>query len=157
METKSNKETLDLSNYKVIRPREFGYVSVTSRNGKKISIALLAGEAGVVSGTYIVFRVKDKSKLLPEFLYLWFVRQEFDRYARFHSWGSARETFDWDDMCKVKLPVPDIKIQEAIVTIYHALETSKRINEKLKNTIKPLCPVLMRGVVESFEPGAAQV
>lgn len=148
METKSNKERLDLSNYKIVRPREFGYVSVTSRNGEKISIAILDGEAGLVSSTYTVFRVKDTSFLLPEYLFLFFKRTEFDRYARFNSWGSARETFNWEDMCNVKLPIPDIKVQEAIVTIYHTLETRKRINEQLKNTIKPLCPVLMRGVVE---------
>jgi len=151
MDTRSQKERLDLSNYKVVRPREFGYVSVTSRNGGKISIALLDAQAGLVSSTYTVFRVKDISILLPEYLFLWFSRPEFDRYARFHSWGSARETFDWTDMCNVKLPIPDIKIQEAIVTIYHALETRKRINEQLKNSIKPLCPVLMRGVVERME------
>lgn len=151
METKSNKERLDLSNYKIVRPREFGYVSVTSRNGEKISIAILDGEAGLVSSTYTVFRVKDTSFLLPEYLFLFFKRTEFDRYARFNSWGSARETFDWVDMCNVKLPIPDIKVQEAIVTIYHTLETRKRINEQLKNTIKPLCPVLMRGVVESLK------
>lgn len=151
METKSNKDQLDLSNYKIVRPREFGYVSVTSRNGEKISIAILDEEAGLVSSTYTVFRVKDTSILLPEYLFLFFKRSEFDRYARFHSWGSARETFDWADMCNVKLPIPDIKVQEAIVTIYHTLETRKRINEQLKNTIKPLCPVLMKGVVESMK------
>lgn len=151
METKSNKDQLDLSNYKIVRPREFGYVSVTSRNGEKISIAILDGEAGLVSSTYTVFRVKDTSILLPEYLFLFFKRSEFDRYARFHSWGSARETFDWADMCNVKLPIPDKKVQEAIVTIYHTLETRKRINEQLKNTIKPLCPVLMKGVVESMK------
>ncbi|MEZ5106828.1 MAG: restriction endonuclease subunit S [Draconibacterium sp.] len=151
METKSNKERLDLSNYKIVRPREFGYVSVTSRNGEKISIALLDDEAGLVSSTYTVFKVKDITELLPEYLFLFFKRSEFDRYARFHSWGSARETFDWADMCNVKLPIPDIKVQEAIVTIYHTLETRKRINEQLKNTIKPLCPVLMRGVIEKLE------
>ncbi len=150
IETRSNKEQLNLSTYKVVRPREFGYVTVTSRNGGKISIALLDGEAGLVSSTYIVFRIKDYTKLLPEYLYLWFSRPEFDRYARFHSWGSARETFDWEDMCNVKLPIPDIKVQEAIVTIYHTLETRKRINEQLKNTIKPLCPVLMKGVFDSM-------
>ena len=101
----------------------------------------------MVCGTYSVFKVKDTTALLPEYLCLFFKRSEFDRYARFNSWCSASETFDWADMCNVKLPIPDIKVQEAIVTIYHTLETRKRINEQLKNTIKPLCPVLMRGVV----------
>jgi len=86
IETRSQKESLDLSNYKIVRPREFGYVSVTSRNGGKISIALLNEEPGLVSSTYIVFRVKDIKVILPEYLFLWFSRPEFDRYARFHSW-----------------------------------------------------------------------
>lgn len=149
--TKSNKSRLDLSKYKIVRPRQFGYVSVTSRNGEKISIAILDGEAGIVSSTYTVFEVIDFDELLPEYLYLYFQRTEFDRYARFNSWGSARETFDWADMCDVKLPIPSIEKQEAIVTIYHTLETRKRINEQLKESIKPLCPVLMKGVVESME------
>lgn len=149
--TKSNKSRLDLSKYKIVRPRQFGYVSVTSRNGEKISIAILDGEAGIVSSTYTVFEVIDFDELLPEYLYLYFQRTEFDRYARFNSWGSARETFDWADMCDVKLPIPSIEKQEAIVTIYHTLETRKRINEQLKESIKPLCPVLMKGVVEGME------
>ena len=149
MPSKANQNGLNLGTYKVVKEREFGYVSVTSRNGEKISIALLEGKTGVVSSTYTVFKVKDSEKLLPEYLFLFFKRPEFDRYARFHSWGSARETFDWNDMCEVKLPIPDIKIQEAIVTIYHTLEARKRINEQLKASIKPICPVLMRGVVQN--------
>ncbi len=149
-DTKSVKSRLDLSKYKIVRPRQFGYVSVTSRNGEKISIAILDGEPGLVSSTYTVFKVKDEIQLLPEYLYLYFQRSEFDRYARFHSWGSARETFDWEDMCNVKLPIPSIEKQKAIVTIYHTLETRKRINEQLKESVKPLCPVVMRGVVEEI-------
>lgn len=148
--TKSKKEDLNLSNYKIVKQREFSFVTVTSRNGGKISIALLDGKPGLVSATYNVFKVKDANKLLPEFLYLWFSRPEFDRYARFHSWGSARETFNWEDMCDVMLPIPDIEKQKAIVTIYHTLETRKKLNEKLKESLQPLCPILMKGVRDSI-------
>ena len=88
---------------------------------------------------------------MPEFLFLFLKRDEFDRYAAFHAWSSTRDTFDWPDMCAIKLPIPSIEKQEAIVTIYHTLETRKRINEQLKESIKPLCPVLMKGVVENIE------
>lgn len=151
IETKANTNGLSFHNYKVVRTGEFVYVADTSRRGEKIAMAMNSAESCIVSSIYTVFRVNKPKKLLPEYLYLWFARTDFDRYARYHSWGSARETFNWDDMCNIKLPIPDIKIQEAIVTIYHTLETRKRINEKLKNTIKPLCPVLMRGVVENME------
>lgn len=148
--SKTKKRDIDFSNYKVVRKRQFGYVTVTSRNGDKISIALLEGPDGIVSSTYVVFDVIDKAVLMPEFLFLWFKRPEFDRYARFHSWGSARETFDWADMCNIKLPIPDIEIQKSIVAIHHTLETRKRLNNKLKNLITPLCPILIKGVVNQL-------
>jgi type I restriction enzyme S subunit len=151
IETKANTNGLSFHNYKVVRTGEFVYVADTSRRGDKIALAMNSAEPCIVSAIYTVFRVVKTVELLPEYLYLWFARPEFDRYARFHSWGSARETFDWVDMCNVKLPIPDIKVQEAIVTIYHTLETRKRINEQLKNTIKPLCPVLMKGVVDNIQ------
>jgi len=151
IESVANMSGVSLHNYKIVENRQFVYVSDTSRRGDKIGIALNTAEPCIVSSIYTVFESIDKDVLLPEYLFIWFNRSEFDRYTRFHSWGSARETFNWEDMCNIKLPIPDIKVQEAIVTIYHTLETRKRINEQLKNTIKPLCPVLMRGVVESMK------
>lgn len=151
IETRANMSGVSIHDYKVVRKGHFAFNPNTARMGEKICVALNDGEPCIVSKIYPVFKVIDTNNLLPEYLLLWFTRPDFDRYARFHSWGSARETFDWADMCNVKLPIPDMKIQEAIVTIYHTLETRKRINEQLKNTIKPLCPVLMKGVVESLE------
>lgn len=145
--SKANTTGVKFNKYKIVRNGQFVYVADTSRRGEKIALAMNHAEDCIVSSIYTVFEVIDHSVLIPEYLFLFFKRAEFDRYARFHSWGSARETFDWDDMCSVKLPIPDIKIQEAIVTIYHTLEARKRINEQLKASIKPICPVLMRGVV----------
>lgn len=149
--TKANTTGVNFRNYKIVRNGQFVYVADTSRRGDKIALAMNEAEDCIVSAIYTVFEVIDKTVLLPEYLFLFFKRSEFDRYARFNSWGSARETFDWDEMCRVQLPIPDIKVQEAIVTIYHTLETRKRINEQLKESIKPLCPVLMKGVVEGME------
>ena len=77
-----------------------------------------------------------------------FNRSEFDRYARFHSWGSARETFTWDDLIKVKLPIPDINVQRSILDIYNCYRKRKEINEKLKEQIKNICPILIKGAIE---------
>ncbi|MDL2322853.1 restriction endonuclease subunit S [Bacteroidales bacterium OttesenSCG-928-A17] len=149
IKTKANMSGVDISDYKIVKKGYFAFNPNTARMGEKICIALNSSKDCIVSKIYPVFRIKKEVLLLPEYLLLWFSRPEFDRYARFHSWGSARETFDWADMCNVKLPIPDIEAQKAIVTIYHTLETRKRINGKLKDMIKPLCPVLMRGVVEN--------
>ena len=155
--SRANREDLNVSNCKTIKKGQFGYVTVTSRNGEKISIALLNEPDGIISSTYISFEIINKSLLLPEYLYLWFSRSEFDRYARYHSWGSARETFDWSDMCNVELPIPSIDEQKAIVAIHHTLEARKKINTKLKEVMRPLCPVLMKGVTNNLKDMKEQI
>ncbi len=149
--TKANVSGLEFSNYKVLRTNEFVYVADTSRRGDKMVLAMNSAEPCIVSGIYTVFRIIRPKELLFEYLYLWFARLEFERYSRFNSWGSAKETFDWEDLCNVKLQIPDIEVQEAIVSIYHSLETRKRIYKQLKNKIKSHCPVLMKGVVENLK------
>lgn len=155
IKSKANMTGVDISSYKVVDSRQFAYTPDTSRRGDKMALAFNADKPYIVSSIYTVFKVDDEDSLLPEYLYLWFKRPEFDRYARFHSWGSARETFDWPDMCNVKLPIPSPEVQKSIVAIHHTLETRKRINEELKKQIDRLCPILIRGVVESISEGAA--
>lgn len=146
--TKADMEGVSLSNYKVVLPRQIAYVPDTSRRGDKVSLGFNGtDETFLVSSISIVFGTK-LDKLLPEYLMLFLTRSEFDRYARFHSWGSARETFDWDEMCAMGIPIPDIKIQQYIVNIYIAYQLRKEINEQLKMQIKDICPVLIKG---SFE------
>ena len=111
----------DLSTYKIVRTGQFAYGPVTSRNGDKISIALLKGKDCIISSSYSPFEVYRPDELLPEYLMLWFRRPEFDRYARFMSNGSAREVFDWDCMCSVELPVPPIEEQRKIVHDYQVI------------------------------------
>ncbi len=106
-------------------------------------------EKSIVSPAYKCFKVKNNDVLLSEFLMLWFCRSEFDRMTWYYCDSSVRGGLEWSRFCDIKIPVPNIKTQEAIVTIYHTLETRKRINNQLKASIKPLCPVLMRGVIEN--------
>lgn len=131
----------DFTKYKVVKRGQFTYIPDTSRRGDKIGIALLMDyDEGLVSNIYTVFEVKDENELLPEYLMLWFSRPEFDRYARFKSHGSVREIMDWDEMCKVELPVPSIDKQRSIVkayqTITERIELKRRINDNLEATIQ---------------------
>ena len=130
----------DFTKYKVVKRGQFTYIPDTSRRGDKIGIALLMDyDEGLVSNIYTVFEVKDENELLPEYLMLWFSRPEFDRYARFKSHGSVREIMDWDEMCKVELPVPSIDKQRSIVkayqTITERIELKRRINDNLVATV----------------------
>lgn len=149
IETKADMAGVSLKPYLLVAPDNFAFVTVTSRNGEKISIAHNSTEdTHLVSSSYVVFGVKDKKRIVPAYLNLFFCRAEFDRYSRFNSWGSARETFSWDDMCEVKIPIPDIEIQQSIVNIYNAYLSRREINEKLKTQIKDLCPILIKGSLE---------
>ncbi len=122
----------DMSAYKVVNRGQLVYIADTSRRGDKIAIALLDKyETAIVSQAYTVFEITDKEKLLPEYLMMWFRRPEFDRYARFHSHGSAREVFDWDELCNVMLPVPPIARQREIVAEYTTLTDRIRLNEQM--------------------------
>ena len=143
--TKADMKDVSLAPYKLFNPNEFCYVSVTSRNGSKISLAMNNSQTThIVSSSYIVFRSKDINSLLPEYLFLLFDRTEFDRYTRFNSWGSARETFDWSEMCRVEIPVPPIEIQKAIVEVFKCSERAKKIGTEARERMKNICPALVQ-------------
>ena len=143
--SKVNRNELD--NYKVVKPRQISFVQ-TTHNEKVFAYAFNnTDEDIVVTSVNEVFSV-DEDKLLPEYLSMFFNRTEFDRYARFHSWGSARETFTWDDLIKVEIPIADITVQKSIADIYKVYKDRKGINEKLKAQIKDICPILIKGSIE---------
>lgn len=144
----------DMANYKVVQPRQFGYVPVTSRNGDKITVALYDGDKPcIISQAYIVFEVTDTDQLLPEYLMMWFRRPEFDRYARFKSHGSAREVFEWDEMCDVMLPVPSIEEQRKIVAEYQAVERRIENNRRLIASLESTAQTIYRKMfVDNIDP-----
>lgn len=149
IETKADMNGVNLRPYFLLKPDEFAYVTVTSRNGEKISLAINdTDETYICSSSYVVFRCKDKTKLLPKYLMLYFSRSEFNRYARFNSWGSARETFDWSEMCNAQIPIPALEVQEAISKIYSCYIERKKFGEKLKEQLKEICPILIKGSID---------
>lgn len=142
IESIANTIGTDFRPYKIVKKGQFAYGPVTSRNGEKITIALLEEPECIISSSYAVFEITDTSKLLPEYLMLWFSRPEFDRYARYKSHGSVREIFDWDEMCRVELPVPPLNEQQKIVDTYNVITNririKKKINENLEKTAQCL-------------------
>lgn len=146
-EAQSRVNRNELGNYKIVSPGNLAFVPTTD-TWKVLAFALNTFERDlVVSPIYEVFRV-DTEKLIPEYLAMWLSRQEFDRYARFHSWGSARENFTFADMGNVQIPMPSVAIQKSIVNIYTVYKERKEINEKLKSQIKNICPILIKGSLE---------
>lgn len=143
--SKVNKN--ELANYKVCHPRQIAFVQ-TTHNEKVFTYAFNnTDEDIVVSSVNEVFST-DESKLYPEYLCMFFNRTEFDRYARFHSWGSARETFTWNDLIEVEIPIPEINVQKSISEVFTVYTQRKEINEKLKAQIRDICPILIKGSLE---------
>ena len=149
-EVSSKVDRNNLGNYKVVMPREISFVQTTHNEKVFCNAMNNTDEPILVTSVNEVFRC-DESKILPEYLCLNFNRTEFDRYARFHSWGSARETFTWADLLEVKIPVPPVKEQKYIVDVFRVLQERTLISEKLKTQIKDLCPILIKGSIEEAQ------
>ena len=150
----ANTVGTDWRSYKIIRKGQFCYIPDTSRRGDKMGIALLSDhDIALVSQAYTVFEIVDKDALLPEYLNLWFKRPEFDRYARFHSHGSVREIFDWEEMCNVELPIPDISEQQKIVDAYNVIERRISLKSKINDNLDASAlAIYKKYFVEGIEP-----
>ena len=151
IDTKADMTGVPLKAYKVVKPSEFCFVTITSRNGEKISIAMNEGDnTYIVSSSYEVFRIKDTNALLPEYLYLWFCRPDFDRYARYHSWGSAREAFSYDEMCRIEIPLPSIEKQKQVVAAWRGLKNLGEQNEQMAGPLMDLCQSYLQDLKHKY-------
>lgn len=140
IDTKANMDGVSLDSYKVVNPREFSYVSDTSRRGDKIALAFnKSNKAVLISSIYTTFKCSQNDLLIPDYLFMFFNRPEFDRYARFNSWGSARETFSWEDFCDIDITLPSIEQQRKYVDIYLALQNNLATYQSKVDDLKLVC------------------
>jgi len=155
MPSKANVQ--NLSNYKIVKTQQFATNIMHVGRDEKLPVALYKDdEMAIVSPAYKTFEVKDVNVVLPEFLMLWFYRFEFDRLTWYYCDSSVRGGLEWERFCEIEIPIPDIKIQKSIVTIYHVLETRKKLNNELKKKLNELCPILMKGVIEELTDTSKQ-
>ena len=145
IDTKANLEGVSMTSYKLMPPHHFAYVPDTSRRGDKMSLGYNTTEQTfLVSSISVIFRVVDIKNLSSDYLYMYFNRPEFDRYTRFHSWGSAREAFSWDDMCEIKINLPPFHIQKKFAQTYMAIMG----NENYKARFGNIASILIKGSLE---------
>ena len=144
-EPNSRVDRNELRGYKIVYNNCFAYVPTTD-TWKVFACALNNGKTFVVSPIYGVFRVCN-NLLLSEFLNILFQPQEFDRYVRYNSWGSARENFNFSDLSNVKIPLPPSEVQQTIVNLYNCAEEAKRIANEAREKMKNLCPALVQRAI----------
>lgn len=144
----AKREAADQESTKIVRSGQFAFNKVVKSNGTKLPFALREGADCVISGSYQVFDITDKKKLLPEYLMIWMSRSETQRLCGFNSWGSTRDVFSFEELCKLKFPIPESNVQKSIVNIYKSWVLRSKINETLKNNLKDLCPILIKGSLQ---------
>lgn len=148
-EAQSRVNRDELGNYKIVETNDFAFVPTTD-TWKVLAFSYnTTSETICVSPIYEVFSI-DREKIVPGYLAIWLNRKEFDRYARYNSWGSARENFSFEDMCEVQIPLPPLKVQQSIVNIYKCYTERRRIAAELKTKIKTICPILIKGSLENM-------
>lgn len=148
MPSVANINGVDLSKYKIVRKGQFVFSGMQTGRDKCIRIALFdKDEPVIISPAYTVLEIKDNS-VLVEYIMMWFLRKEVDRLGWFMSDGSIRTNLDMDRFYEIEIPVPDLNVQKSIVQIYNAYNERRDINEKLKEQIKDICPILIKGSIE---------
>lgn len=145
-DTNAKVDKNNLSSYKIVEPKQISFVQTTG-NEKCLCAAINNFDYPVVVTSVNEVFETDNKVLSPDFLHMWFRRKELDRYARFHSWGSARETFTWNDMCRVRIPLPPLSVQQAIVNLYNCANEAKKIAEEADRKSREICPALIQYVI----------
>lgn len=151
IETKADMQGVSLTPYILVKPDFFAYVTVTSRNGEKITLAHNTTEnTYIVSSSYVVFSIKRNDLLLSDYLFMYFNRPEFDRYSRFNSWGSARETFSWEDFCDIEIDLPSLDIQQKYVDVYNAMLANQQTYERGLEDLKLVCDATLEDLKKNY-------
>lgn len=142
----------DLRRYKIVRQNQFAYSGMQTGRDECIRIALHRDDTPIIiSPAYSVLKRKSDF-VLEEYIQMWFLRAEIDRLGSFMSDSSIRANLDLQRFFEMEIPIPDMNIQHSIAAIYEVYRTRKDILERLKEQIKDICPILIKG---SLDEGAA--
>lgn len=141
----------DMENYKIIRKNQFACSTMQVRRDKKMPVALLQEvDEAIISQAYPIFEVKDPKELLPEYLMMWFTRQEFDREACFYAIGGVRGSLEWEDFCDMQIPVPKLDKQKEIVKEYNVIQNRIALNQQLIQKLEETAQAIYREWFEKY-------
>lgn len=146
----AKREAEDQEGTKIVRTGQFAFNKVVKSNGTKLPIALREGPDCVISSSYEVFEVIDINVLHPEYLMLWMSRSETHRLCGFKSYGTTRDVFPYEELCKLKFPIPSINVQKNISNIFSCYKDRQRIAAQLKEQLNNLCPILIKGSLQQY-------
>jgi type I restriction enzyme S subunit len=142
----------DMENYKVIRKNQFACSTMQVRRDKKMPVSLLEEvEEAIISQAYPVFEITNTEELLPQYLMMWFSREEFDREACFYAIGGVRGSLEWEDFCDMQLPIPHIDKQKEIVKEYNVILNRIALNNQLIQKLEETAQAIYKQWFVDFE------
>lgn len=145
----AKREAEDQEGTKIVKTGQFAYNKVVKSNGTKLPIALRDGPDCIISSSYEVFEIVNKEKLLPEYLMLWMSRSETHRQCGYKSYGTTRDIFPFEELCKLEFPIPTLEVQRNVANIYKCYIERQRIAAQLKEKLNNLCPILIKGSLQN--------
>ncbi len=152
MPSVANVVGTDMSNYKIVSRGQFACNRMHVGRDYRLPVALSASEEDfLVSPAYDVFEVNDAEEVLPEYLMMWFSRQEFDRNAWFYTDADIRGGLDWDALCSMEFPVPQPDKQNEILREYNVLQDRIALNDKLIQKLEEAAQAIYKQWFIDFE------
>ena len=156
MPTKADVDPNVIHKFYIIMPNEFIYNPRTTRMGDKVGLAYNDTDSPLLfTFNNIAFGIKESAKeiILPDFLYIYFNRSEFDRYAIVNSWGSATELFTFEEMCDIDIDLPPLSVQQKYVDIYNSMLANQRCYERGLEDLK----LTIDALLERFKKGTKRI
>ncbi|WP_379953278.1 restriction endonuclease subunit S [Dokdonia sp. R78006] len=152
MPSVANLNGVDMTKYKIIKKGQFGCKLMSVGRDKKLPISHLTDyDKAIISSAYYVFEVKNEKELLPEYLMMWFLRSESDRFLWFLSGGDVRGRITWDDLCTLPIRIPSIEKQQQIVDEYNTVSNRIQLNEKINTNLEATAQALYKHWFVDFE------
>ena len=143
----------DLTKYKLIRKNDFAVSLMQVSRDSRIPIARQKGfEVAMMSPAYPIFRVKNPDEILPEYLEMWFKRDEFDREAAFIAVGGVRGSMPWNEFAQMQVHVPQIDEQRKIVEAYKVVEDRIELKRKINDNLVATALTIYKSFFVDFEP-----
>lgn len=149
----ANTVGTDLTKYKLIRKDDFAVSLMQVSRDSRIPIARQTEyEIAIMSPAYPIFRVKNPNEILPEYLEMWFKRDEFDREAAFIAVGGVRGSMPWNEFAQMQVYVPEIDKQRKIVEAYKILEDRINLKRKINDNLDDAMQAIYKYYFVDFEP-----
>lgn len=140
MPTVANLDGVDITKYKIVSKGMFVFSGMQTGRDICIRIGLYdKDQPALISPAYTTFFINKENDVLPEYFFMYFNRDESDRYGWFISDSSVRANLDWPRFLDIEIPLPSVAEQQKVVNAWRAFREIKEQNEAKAAPLMQLC------------------